>query len=53
MNNVGWGYLILFGVLTSPFIFWACHRIAKTLEKDIYKDEFDEEQEKMDYWCAL
>jgi hypothetical protein len=51
--NDGWGYLLLFGILASPLVFWLWNLTAKTMKKDTYKDEFDKEQEKMDYWCAL
>ena len=48
MNNIGWQYLLLFGILTAPFVFWLYHEVGKTL-KDDYKDEFDKCQEKADF----
>ena len=38
--NIGFGYLLLFGILTSPLIFWLWHITAKTLGKDSYKMVF-------------
>lgn len=51
--NIGWQYLILFGILTAPFVFWVWHEIGKTIEEDTYKDEFDRCQEKADFNCYL
>lgn len=53
MHNIGLGYLVLFCILTAPFVFWCYNRISKTLSKDDYKDEFDREQEWADYWNLL
>ena len=51
--NIGWQYLLLFGVLTAPFVFWCWKETIKTLERDNYKDEFDKCQEKADFNCYL
>ena len=40
MNNEGWGYLILFGILIAPLIFWVWHIISKST-KGPYDDEFN------------
>ena len=32
MDN-GWGYLILFGILVSPLVFWAWHSIGKSIKR--------------------
>ena len=51
--NIGFGYLLLFGILTAPLIFWLWHLTAKSMSKDIYEDEFGKCQEKADFNCYL
>ena len=47
----GVGYLLLFGVLSSPFVFWCYEKIRKSCKKEM--DEFEKDQAKQDYWCNL
>jgi hypothetical protein len=39
MSN-GWGYLVLFLILTAPLVFWLYEVYRKSFKKGPYDDEF-------------